>query len=61
MLERIKALAREQRLSIAEVERKAGISKNTIKKWNRSMPSADKVASVAKVLHTTVEELLGVG
>ena len=48
-------------MSIAEVERRAGIGKNTIKSWDKVMPSADKVAAVADVLGTTSEYLLGVG
>ena len=59
MKERIKALAKERGLSIAEVERRSGLSRNTIKKWDRSIPSVDKVASVAKCLGVTIEFLLG--
>lgn len=58
MKDRIKALANERGLSIAEIERRSGLSRNTIKKWNRSIPSVDKVASVAKCLGVTVEFLL---
>lgn len=58
MKERIKTLARSQKMTIAEVERQAGIGKNTIKSWDRVVPSADKVAAVADVLGTTVEYLL---
>ena len=61
MKDRIKVLARSKKMSIAEVERRAGIGKNTIKSWDKVMPSADKVAAVADVLGTTSEYLLGVG
>lgn len=59
MKDRIKALAKERGLSIAEVERRSGLTKNTIKKWDRSTPSVDKVASVAKCLGVTIESILG--
>ena len=59
MKDRIKALAKERGISVAEVERRSGLSKNTIKKWDRSIPSVDKVASVAKCLGVTIEDLLG--
>lgn len=58
MKDRIKALAKERGLSIAEVERRAGLSPNTIKKWDRSVPSVNKVASVAKCLGVTIENIL---
>lgn len=59
MKDRIKALAKERGFSIAEVERRSGLSKNTIKKWDHSTPSVDKVASVAKCLGVSIEDLLG--
>lgn len=58
MLERIEALCREKHISILELERLAGLKQRTVYKWDRSMPSADKVKAVADVLETTVEELL---
>ncbi len=58
MLERIAELCREKKISILELERRAGLKNRTIYKWDQSMPSADKVKSVADVLGTTMEELL---
>ena len=58
MLERIKALAKAAGISIAETERRAGLSAGTIKAWGKTMPSAEKVLSVAKVFSVTVEYLL---
>lgn len=58
--DKIEALCREQSLSFAEVERRAGIGPGQIKTWNRleNSPRADKVLAVAKVLGTTVEALM---
>ena len=58
MLDKIKALCKEQQLTIVGLERAAHLSESTICKWDETMPAADKLARVAKVLHTTVEDLL---
>lgn len=58
MLHKIKELCREQGITVAELERLAGLNQRTMAKWDETMPAADKLARVAKVLHTTVEELL---
>ena len=58
MLERIRELAKAAGISIAETERRAGLSAGTIKAWGKTMPSADKVLSVAECFGVTVEFLL---
>lgn len=58
MLHKIRELCREKGISLAELERETGLSEKSIFSWNEVMPSADKLARVAKVLGTTVEELL---
>lgn len=58
MLHKIKELCREQGITVAELERLAGLNQRTMAKWDETMPAADKLARVAKVLHTTVEALL---
>lgn len=58
MLKKIIEMCREKGISLAELERKAGLESRTIYKWGKSVPSADKAAAVASVLETTVEELL---
>lgn len=58
MLHKIKELCREQGITVAELERLAEITPKTVTKWDETMPAADKLARVARVLHTTVEELL---
>ena len=61
--DKVERLCREQDLTFAELERRAGIKPGQIKTWNRieSSPRADKVLAVAKVLGTTVEELMEAG
>ena len=58
MVDRIKALCKDRGISIVELEERSGIGKNTIYRWNVVMPSADKLARVAKVLGVTTEDLL---
>lgn len=61
MERKIKKLAAEKALSIAELERAANLRPGTIANWGaprNCMPAADKLYRVAKVLGTTVEDLL---
>lgn len=58
MLHKIKELCRAQGITVAELERLAEITPKTVTKWDEIMPAADKLARVARVLHTTVEALL---
>lgn len=58
MVEKIKKLCSERQMSIAQLERQSEVSLGTICNWNRSIPSVDKVARVAKVLGVTIEELI---
>ena len=45
--------------SVAALERKAGLGNGTIKKWNDSSPSIDKVIDVANALGVSVGFILG--
>lgn len=58
LYEKIKARCSELGISVAEVERRAGLSNGSISKWDKSMPQADSLFNVARVLKTTVEKLL---
>lgn len=61
MLAKILDKCREQGITLAELERKAGLANRTIYKWNESVPSVDKVLAVANVLGVTVDELVREG
>lgn len=58
LLHNIKRLCAEQGITIAELERRAGLIPRTMARWDITMPSVDKVVCVAKVLDVTVEDLL---
>ncbi|MCT1177978.1 XRE family transcriptional regulator [Pediococcus pentosaceus] len=59
LFDRIKKISKERGYSIAEVERKAGISTNYLYQWKKREPSPKSLASVAKVLGVSVDYLLG--
>ncbi len=58
ILDRIKELVQEKGMSIAELERKSDISNGTIARWNKHLPSGDKLQRVAKTLGTTIDYLI---
>lgn len=59
LFDKIKKISKERGYSIAEVERKAGISANYLYQWKKREPSPKSLASVAKVLGVSVDYLLG--
>lgn len=58
LLLNIKELCVEKGITPADLERSAGLCKKTIYAWSRTVPAADKLLKVAKVLDCTVEELM---
>lgn len=58
LLDRVQQLASLKGLSIAEIERKANLGNGTIRRWTNSIPSADKLYRVSKVLGVSIEYLL---
>lgn len=54
----ISHIATKRNLTIADVERKAGLSKGIIGKWRTSSPSVDKLIKVADVLNVTVNKII---
>ena len=63
LLEKIKKVCEEKHLSLAQVEKEAGLGKNTIFRWDPEkngsvVPTIDKVRRVADVLGVTVNDLL---
>lgn len=54
----VEELARKKGLSLAEVERKANLSKGSITKWKTASPTIKSLSAVAEVLGVTVNRLL---
>lgn len=58
LLENIRKLAKEKKITISEIEKEIGIANGSLCKWDSVKPSYDKVANVAKILGVTVDSLL---
>ena len=58
LFNKIKGFCDEQGLSINQLEAKAGLAKNSVYTWKTRYPSCERLFKVAKVLGTTMEELL---
>ena len=57
--ENVKKLAKERGVSIRKLEQAIGIADKSISKWDKMMPSIDKVEKVAQYFGVTVDSLLG--
>ena len=58
LLDRVRDATKKKGMTLKEVAEKAEMKYDTLLRWNDSMPNALTLASVAKVLGTTSEELL---
>lgn len=58
MYAKVKKLAQLKKLSISELQRRAGLNKDAIRRWDTNSPSVDSVKKVADILDTTVDELI---
>ena len=58
MVAKIKALCEAKHISIAELQRRVGINKDAIRRWDTNKPSVDVVKRVADILETTVDYLV---
>lgn len=55
---KIKEICESKGISVASVEREAGLKNGAISKWDSNTPLATNLHSVAKVLGVSVEDLL---
>ena len=58
MVERIKAAAARQGFTLAQLERSLGFGARTIYKWDKNLPSVDKVLAVANFLQVSFSWLV---
>lgn len=58
LVSRIKSLAKESDLNLKLLEESAGFGNGTIRRWDDSPPSADKLLKIAHLLNTSCEFLL---
>lgn len=59
LLDRVDGLINEHSMTRAELERKTGLSAGSIRNWNKSIPSVDKLKKVADYFDVSVDYLLG--
>lgn len=57
--DRIKELANQRKVSVAELERALGFGNGSISKWNKQSPSTEKLKQVADYFQVSVDYLLG--
>ena len=55
---KISELCEKRGISIAKLEKDAGLGNATVRGWSKSVPSAQNLKKVADVLGCTVDELL---
>ncbi|NRO50423.1 helix-turn-helix domain-containing protein [Lactobacillus helveticus] len=58
-LERVKKLAKKYKLTLREVNDKAGLGTNSIYNWKKKRPGGDALEAVANVLNTSIDYLKG--
>ena len=59
LVERIKQLSNQRKVSIAELERYLGFSNSSIRKWDERNPGVDKLNAVADYFDVSTDYLLG--
>jgi len=59
MLERIKGLADKSETTLAQLERELRLGNGTIRRWESSPPSVDKLQRVAEYFNVSIDFLLG--
>lgn len=58
LLEKLKLIANERGTTLTAFERELGFGNNSIKRWNKSSPSIDKVIKLANYLSISLDWLL---
>ena len=59
--ESIRTIAEKQNVTISQLERDLNFNKGTIRRWQESEPSIEKVCRVADYLNVSVDEICGRG
>ncbi|HAQ5734356.1 hypothetical protein IGK15_001616 [Enterococcus sp. AZ045] len=59
LLDKVKELAREKNITIAELERKLDFSQGSISRWVKQSPSSERLQKVADYFEVSTDYLLG--
>ena len=58
ILDRIRSLANDRKVTLAELERNLDFSNGSLRKWGTSTPSGDKIEKVADYFNVSVDYLM---
>lgn len=58
LYDRVKQLCNKNGITIAELEQAVTLGNGTVRRWNSSFPSADRLARVADYFKVSVDYLL---
>ena len=59
LLENVKELVSQRKMTVAELERKLDFSQGSIRHWDKTYPGVDKVQKVAEYFDVSTDYLLG--
>nr|DAY13713.1 MAG TPA: repressor protein [Caudoviricetes sp.] len=59
IVDRIRALCSERKITIAELERNLGLGAGTVSRWDARVPGTDKIQKVAEYFDVSTDYLLG--
>lgn len=59
ILDRIRSLANDRKVTLAELERNLNFSNGSLRKWETSTPSGDKIEKIADYFNISTDYLLG--
>lgn len=58
IVQNIEKIAKNQGLTLTEIERRCGFSKSSIRKWSENIPNIQKVISVSEILNVSLDFLI---
>lgn len=58
ILDRIRSLANDRKVTLAELERNLNFSNGSLRKWETSTPSGDKIEKIADYFNVSTDYLL---
>lgn len=61
IIESIKNLCKSKNITASQLEKEVGLSQGLISKWQKTMPSLDKIIDIADYFHVSTDEVIGRG
>lgn len=58
MVEKIRQLCAQQGMTVQELQRRIGFTRNSIIRWDENRPSIDRVKAVADALGVSIDEIV---